>query len=424
MGVTSLTQFGFNGTRLRASNARSRTVKVDQLDEIERELQKTFAELERQALQADAHDDELLGGASLNRVSQDLAKTENRLAAVRRAKKEIDRVKAANEPVPDRIPLTDPESRLSPNKEGGFAPNYTPLALVDLESGLILDGDVIQNTDEEQHLVAALEATEARFAELGLEQKVESLAADGKFVTGPNLEAMAQRKTTFYGPIAGQPEIVKRADGRVAIPEEQWSQLPVAVVRKGKKGQPAQTQLAKEAFLYDAAENCYWCPLGQRLSHIGQTSETTKGTERRVERPRYHADETACASCPLRAKCLQAEAARRTLSHDQYEPHRVALRKRMTEEKSSDQLTRRQSEGERPFAVIKQQMSLRQLLLRGHEKVTKEWHWMKSSANTQTLIRWCRQHGAGLQPLLASFAASVRSRRRAGARASPSLVGL
>lgn len=430
MGVTSLTQFGFDGTRLRASNARSRTVKVEKLDEIERELQKTFAELERQALEADAHDDELLGGASLNRVSKELAQTENRLAAVRRAKQEIDRVKAAKEPVPDRIPLTDPESRISPNKEGGFAPNYTPLALVDMESGLILDGEVIQNTDEEQHLVAALEATEARFAELGLEQKVESLAADGKFVTGPNLEALAQRKTTFYGPIAGQPEIVKRADGRVAIPEAQRDQLPMTVVRKGKKGQPDQTQLAKEAFLYDATENCYWCPLGQKLSHIGQTSETTKGTERRVERQRYHADETACASCPLRAKCLQADAARRTLSHDQYEPHRVALRERMAEEKSADQLTRRQSEGERPFAVIKQQMSLRQLLLRGHENVTKEWHWMKSSANLQTLIRWFRQHHARLPQLLAGFAASVRSRRRAaahpcaGARASPSLVGL
>lgn len=61
-------------------------------------------------------------------------------------------MKAAQGPVPKRIPLTDPESRLSPNKEGGFARNYTPLANVDLESGLILDGDVLQNTDEEQHL--------------------------------------------------------------------------------------------------------------------------------------------------------------------------------------------------------------------------------------------------------------------------------
>ena len=96
----------------------------------------------------------------------------------------------------------------------------------------------------------------------------------------------------------------------------------------------------------------------------------------------------------------------------------------MSQEQSSDQLTRRQSEGERPFAVIKQQMSLRQLLLRGHENVKKQWNGMTSSANTQTLIRWCRQHRARLPPLLASFAAFVRSRRRAGARASPSCVGL
>lgn len=99
------------------------------------------------------------------------------------------------------------------------------------------------------------------------------------------------------------------------------------------------------------------------------------------------ADETACATCPLRAKCLQAKAARRTLSHDQYEPHRVALRERMAEEPPADQLTRRQSEEERPFAVIKQQMSRRQLLLRGRENVKKEWRWMTLSANTQTLVR-------------------------------------
>jgi len=430
MGVTSLTQFGFDGTRLRASSARSRTAKVERLDELEKELQQTFAELERQAQEADAHDDEVLGGASLNRVSPELSKAKNRLAAVRRAKQEIDRVKAAHEPVPDRIPLTDPESRITPNKTGGFAPNYTPLALVDMESGLILDGDVIQNTDEEQHLVASLEATEARFAELGLNQKVESLAADGLFATGPNLEALAQRETTFYGPITAQPEIVKRADGRVAIPEDHWGQLPTSVVRQGKKGQPDQVQLAKEAFLYDATENCYWCPLGKKVSHVGQTSETRPGTQRRVERQRYHADEATCAACPLRAKCLQGAVTRRTLSHDQYEPHRAALRQRMAEEKSSDQLTRRQSEGERPFAVIKQQMSLRQLLLRGHENVKKEWHWMTSSANTQTLIRWCRQHRARLPQLLASFASFVRTGRCAavhacaGARASPTSIGL
>jgi transposase len=423
MGVTTLTQFGFDGTRLRASNARSRKVAVDKLDELEQELQKTFAELEQQVANADALDEEQLGGASLNRVPAELRKTENRLKAVRRAKAEIERVKAAKEPVPERIPLTDPESRISPNKEGGFAPNYTPLSAVDLESGLILDGDVIQNTDEEQHLVASLEAIESRFAAAGLTQHVESLAADGLFVTGPNLEALAERKTTFYGPIAAQPEIVKRADGRMPIPTEQWPQLPMVVVRKGKAGQPDQVQLAKEAFLYDAAENCYWCPQGQPLSHIGQTSETTRGTERRVIRQRYRAEATACESCPLRDKCLQAQGTQRTLSHDQYEEHRNALRERLTAESSSDQLTRRQSEGERPFAVVKQQMGIRQFLLRGHENVNKEWRWMTSSANTQVIIRWWRANRDRLPNLLANFVGFLKSTRPKGARISPTEVG-
>lgn len=423
MGVTTLTQFGFDGTRLRASNARSRKVAVDKLDKLEKELQKTFAELEQQVADADALDEEQLGGASLHRLPQELKNTENRLKAVRRAKAEIDRVKAAQEPVPERIPLTDPESRISPNKEGGFAPNYTPLSAVDLESGLILDGDVIQNTDEEQHLVASLDAIESRFAAAGWPQHVASLAADGKFVTGPNLQGLAARHTTFYGPIEAQPEIVKRADGRVPIPAEQWPQLPTSVVRKGKQGQPDQMQLAKEAFLYDAAENCYWCPQGQKLSHIGQTSETRKGTERLLIRQRYRSAAAACESCPLRAKCLQAEGTQRTLSHDQYEEHREALRQRMADESSSDQLTRRQSEGERPFAVVKQQMSIRQFLLRGRENVKKEWRWMTSSSNMQVMIRWWRANRDRLPNLLECFREFMRSPRLAGARASPAVVG-
>ena len=417
MGVTTLTQFGFDGTRLRASSSRSRIVDVAKLDEIEQQLQKTFAELEQQVAAADAQDEEQLGDASLHRVEQKLAKTENRLKAVRRAQAEIARVKAAQEPVPKRIPLTDPESRLSPNKEGGFAPNDTPLANVDLESGLILDGDVRQNTDEEQHLVSSLEALEERFAAAGQAVHVESLAADGLFVTGPNLEDLSERQTTFYGPITAQPEFVKRADGRTPIASEQWPHLPIVVVLKGTLGQPDQVQLAKEAFLYDAAENCYWCPRGQRLSYTGTTSEVLKATSRRVERQRYRAADSACESCPLRSKCLKGEGTSRTLSRDQYDAHRETLRERMLSATASAQRTRRQSEVERPFAVIKHQMGIRQFLLRGQANVTKEWRWMTSSANTQVLIRWWRQHRDRLpNPLLKMI-------RRAAARASPAVVG-
>ena len=417
MQVTTLTQFGFDGTRLRASNARQRVVAVGQLDEIERKLQQKFAELEQQVAAADELDEEQLGGASLHRVSKKLASTKQRLAAVRRAQAEIDRVKAAGEVVPNRIPLTDPESRITPNKEGGFAPNYTPLANVDLESGLILAHDVIQNTDEEQHLIASVTAVEAGFAEAGFEQHVESLTADGLSVTGPNLAALAARGTTFYGPIAPQPECVNRADGRTPIPAEQWPELPTTLLKKGTNGQPDQRQFAKEAFLYDAAANCYWCPLGQALSYTSTTSELLAATQRRVERQRYAAEDSACASCPLRAKCLKGEGTHRTLSRDQYEPHREALRTRLTLPESKTHMTTRQSEGERPFAVVKQHCGVRQLLLRGLDKAKKEWSWAVSSANLLVLVRWRRTRADHPLRRLKTMSPNL------GGRASPVLVG-
>ena len=418
LGVTTLTQFGFDGTRLRASNARQRSVSVEKLGEIEQQLQQTFDELEKHVADADALDEEQLGGASLQRVSKDLVKTKNRLAAVRAAQAEIARVKAAAEAVPKRIPLTDPESRITPNKEGGFAPNYTPLGNVDMESGLILDGTVIQNTDEEQHLEASLTALEEGFAAAGLEQHVESLTADGLFVTGPNLAALAQRETTFYGPIAPQPEIVKRADGSVPIPSEQWAELPLVVVQKGTNGQPDQRQLAKEAFLYDPALNCYWCPQGEKLSYTKTTSEVLPGTQRRVQRQRYAADASACESCPLRAKCLKkGEGWQRTLSHDQYEPHRAALRERMTAPAAQAKRKTRQTEGERPFAMVKQVFGIRQFLLRGLTNVKKEWSWITSSVNLLVMTRWRRAHPDRSLKLLSPPS------RAPGARASPVLVG-
>ena len=81
------------------------------------------------------------------------------------------------------------------------------------------------------------------------------------------------------------------------------------------------------------------------------------------------------------------------------------------------------STSECPFAVVKQQMGIRQLLLRGLENVKKEWRWMTSSSNMQVMIRWWSQQRDRLPNLLQSFASFVRTTRIKGARASPLLVG-
>ena len=117
------------------------------------ELAQRFAELETQAAEEDASDQEQFGDGVAHRLPEELADVQRRQQKIADALAELERIKQAGEEPPKRIPLTDPQSRVTPNKEGGFAANYTPLAGVDVDSGLIVTTDVIPGSDEEQHLL-------------------------------------------------------------------------------------------------------------------------------------------------------------------------------------------------------------------------------------------------------------------------------
>jgi len=49
------------------------------------------------------------------------------------------------------------DARLMPNKEGGYAPNYTPTAAVDGTSGFIVDCNVIDTPKENQELLDSVD---------------------------------------------------------------------------------------------------------------------------------------------------------------------------------------------------------------------------------------------------------------------------
>src|SRR5262249_215219 len=75
---------------------------------------------------------------------------------------------------PAQIPKHDPDSRVLPNKEGGYAPNYTPLATTEGHGGYIVDADVIVGPNEHQELVPSLDRVAETFGE-----KPERALADG-----------------------------------------------------------------------------------------------------------------------------------------------------------------------------------------------------------------------------------------------------
>jgi hypothetical protein len=81
-----------------------------------------------------------------------------------------------------QLPAMDVDSRILPNKEGGYAPNDTPMAVTETESGFIVMADVVIENVEQTCMTGLLEEIESEH-----QANIETSMADGVYATGPNL---------------------------------------------------------------------------------------------------------------------------------------------------------------------------------------------------------------------------------------------
>lgn len=381
LGLVSFERLGFDATRIRANNRRSGTRTPEELRQERAELEAKFEDWTRQAEAEDARDEELFESRGTHELPAEMRDAQRRGEQIDALLADLTRSRQEGRAVPKRLPVTDLDARVMPNKDGGHAPNYTPLATVDIASGLIVGADVLNVVNEDGHLVRAVEEVQHQF---GLPSPPEVLT-DGLNGTGANLAACEERGISLISPCPtpdpANPAL--RADPTQPVPEADWDRLPVHRV-KGRK----QTQLDKSAFVYDEQRNCYWCPLGKPLKFVATTSEAS-GSGRRI-RYRYKADVQACAACPLRARCLQGKASARQVNHEQYEAHRQRHAQKMATPEAQATYALRRHPGERPFAMIKQHFGLRRFLLRGLHQVQDEWRWAATAFNLHRLISLLR----------------------------------
>ena len=379
--LVSLERLGFDATRVRANNRRTGTRTPEELRKERDELAAKFDEFAQQAAAEDARDEELFESGSTHQLPVELQDAQRRLEQIEATLQELARAQAEGRAVPKRVPITDLEARVMPNKDGGHAPNYTPLATVDIGSGLIVADDVLNVVNEDSHLVPAVEEVQRQF---GLPSPPEVLT-DGLNCTGANLTACAERGISIISPCdvpdpATNPAL--RADPTQPVPAADWNRLPVHPI-KGR-----EPQIDKSAFVYDEQRDCYWCPMGQPVNYRNTCSEAG-GSGRRI-RSRYQAAEAACAACPLRARCVQGNTKARTINREQHEAHRERHAQKMATPEAQATYALRRHPGERPFAVIKHQFGLRRFLLRGLAQVRTEWRWAATAFNLQRLMSLIR----------------------------------
>jgi transposase len=381
MGLVRLGTVALDGTRTRANASRYTTASAKTLQE---RLARLDAEVERLMAESDVAEEaerNLLGdNETPNRLPRRLANLKKRQEALRRAMtaaRAADARRAERGEVSQRaakVPVADPDAVVMPNKEGGHAPNYTPLVATDEAAGIIVDADVLAESNELGATVPMVERIGETFG-----VKPRRVLADSNHGTGANLERFEEAGVEAYIPVEGQetPEAVRREDGSVAVPESQWTNLPRS---------PQTRKLDKSAFLYDKEKDCYWCPSGRRLAYESTMRQERAGGDAVY---RIYACE-GCAGCPLSGECLSKKAKRRSVARDQHEGRREAMRARLASPEGRVVYRRRAPLAEGTIALIKAVLGVRQFLLRGLEHVKTEWLWVCTAANLRKLVGFRR----------------------------------
>jgi transposase len=370
MGMVNLNQMALDGTAIRSNNSRYATGRQRSLEEKLAALNQQVEEAMRQAQACDEQEQHLYGSetpARLPRSLADLKKRQQRLQEAMEKLKELQEKREGRKdlsPTGPAVPLTDPDSRVLPNKHGGHAPNYTMVLSTEGQSGLIVDAQVRGDNNEPATVLPAVEHVRENFG-----HTPGQLLADGNFNSGSNLAGLEQAGVEAMMPPRQSPareNPAERENPTVAVASPQQETLPM---------NPQNKVLDKSAFVYDKPEDCYFCPQGRRLNYVGNNAyarDSGKGVYRVYECG-------SCQGCPLAGRCLnarqQAEQRPRRVVRDEYEPLREEMAKRMKSEEGRRIYKRRSFLCETPFAVLRTVMGLGQLLLRGLEKVKTEVLW-------------------------------------------------
>jgi transposase len=386
MGMVTLNQVTLDGTDIRANNSRYQTGRRPSLERKLALLDEQINQAMAQAAEQDKSDDRLYGvESSPARLPADLKDLNRRRAKRKQAMARLEKIEREQADRGERssrgpaVPLVDVDSRVLPNKTGGYAPNYTAVLAVDGDSGIILDSQILGGNDEASAVANIQES---------FDRKPAQLLADSGFNTGPNLAALSGQGVEPLMPERQKVDssVVAREDLSQPVPEEKRDALPM---------NPQNKVLDKAAFVYVESGDCYICPMGKTLNYTENKKYDRHG-KKGVYRVYQCGD---CAGCPLAARCLAKQATERRICRDEYEKHREEMSRRLCGEAGKAQYRRRAHVAETPHAAIKTRMNFRQFLLRGQRKVEQEWRWATTAYNLMKLmVRKAMERAQGSLP--------------------------
>lgn len=224
-GLLKLGNVSLDGTKVKANASKHKAMSWGYAKQLEKQLRAEVEELLKRAEQADAEDEFELD------IPDELARREDRLAAIAKAKEEIERRarqrfeaeqaeyeakckrrreqeektgrkargRAPKQPSAepqekDQVNFTDDESRIMPSSEG-FVQAYNAQAAVDNDSHLIVANHVSQHCNDKQEVEPSLERLQAVAGSVG---KPDGLLADAGYFSEDNVNRCDAEGITPY----------------------------------------------------------------------------------------------------------------------------------------------------------------------------------------------------------------------------------
>jgi transposase len=232
--------------------------------------------------------------------------------------------------------ITEPDAKLMRSGREGMLVGYNIQSAVDADSGLIIHHEVTDESDDRRQLYPMAHQTKA---ELGRETL--TVLADGGYSNGEQLEACDAENIT------------------VTLPNNRNNS------NQGN-GYP------RSAFTYDADQDCYICPAGERLTY--------KTVNRKEKRYMYTRE--GCDACSLQSKCTKANKrwVGRHFNEDAFERCEARLKQ------SPELMHQRMAIVERPFAILKQIMGFRRFLCWGMAGARSEMSLVVLSYNLKRMM--------------------------------------
>lgn len=322
-----------DGTKIRANASASRT--------------HNKAWYEKQLKEVDQRIDELLKQSeAIDEKEKDLHSfvvMDTKLGQAERLKEAIENTLTEfKETEREKINQTDSDCANMHSIHGKHA-SYNVQSVVDDANGIIVHAEAVSDTSDINQFAGQIEK-----AHEVLGQPCETACADAGYA---NIEEL---------------EKIDRQQIKVIVPSKRQA------LHKGEK------PFSKSQFTYDKEQNCYWCPMGQRLKYVGADGKKNR-KHYQIVKPEL------CHGCENYGQCTSAKKGRKIVRLA-LEEIKEKLEAKYKEAASQEIYTKRKSSVEHPFGHIKRNLKTDAFLMRGREGVGAETSLLATCFNIARLI--------------------------------------